>query len=260
MFVQLNPPGGMLMEALQLPARGRLHPYACQSIEVRPNPPQVGVPTILALALTNPGPAPLMVSRVDFKVSQFGMGAHWEELSPLGPFQVPGDPTHQEIVQQEWTPTVGGHRCVQALIHLESQPTPLRAQRNLEVIRSGEERTAWRVPFTLGNPEEERLPIILRMRQADAEMQAALVVGGRVVQAGEPIWLDPHEEVEALLLLRALTAEAGTSEHAVEAFLGGRFLDGIQVVVQREALHRFLPVEGQPGAVLVEQEALVMAR
>ncbi|HLV98320.1 MAG TPA: hypothetical protein VKT82_06540 [Ktedonobacterales bacterium] len=248
------------MEALQLTTRGRLHPYVCQSIEVRPNPPKVGVPTVLALALANSGPEPLTVSRVSFKVSQFGMGAHWEELPPLGPFQVPADSMHCEVVQQEWTPTTGGHRCVQAMIQVESLPRPIYAQRNLSVIQSSAERSGWQVPFTLGNPEEKRLPLTLRVEQQGAQVGTALVVNGHVVRVGEPIWLDPHEEVEAYLLLRALTAAPIASEHAVEAFLDGRFLDGIRVALQRPALRRFLPEEGQPGAVLVEQEALALVR
>lgn len=247
------------MEALQLPTKRRLHPYACQSIEVRPNPPQVGVSTTLALALTNPGPEPLTVKQIAFRIAVFGMGMRWEELPPLGPFQVPADSAHHELVEQEWTPTTAGHRCVQASIYLENSPTPILARRNLEVIRSGADRNAWQVQFGLGNPEEEPMPITLRLGH-DVQMEAALVVAGRVVQPGEPIWLKPHEEVEGVLLLKALTNGALTSENAVEAFLGGRFLDGIQVVVQREASRRPLPGESYPEWAEVEQKALVMAR
>jgi hypothetical protein len=250
----------MLMEALQLPARGRLHPYACQSIEVRPDPPEVGIPTTLALALTNAGPEPLKISQVTFHIAAFGMGVGWKELPPLGPFQVPADPAHREVVQQEWTPSRRGHCCVHALIQLETLPTSLRVQRNLDVIQSGAERTAWQVPFALGNPEQERLPMVLRMGGGDAEVMARLVVGGRVVQPGEAIWLNAHEEVEGLLLLKALTPEALASEHTVEAFLGGRFLDGIQVVVQRTAARQFLPGEDHPALVEAEQKVFALAR
>lgn len=245
------------MEALSLQPRGRLHPYACQGLVVSPNPPQVGLPTKLALTLTNPGPELVVVSRVAFKIARFGMGARWEELPPLGPFQVPVDPAHQEVVQQEWTPTAPGHRCVQALIQIEKEPVPLHVQRNLHVIESSAERTHWQMPFVLGNPAHERMPLTLRVEGSDARAQATVIVDGRLVRAGVPIWLNPDEEVEALLLLRATNPGALASVTSVEAFLGGQFLDGIQVVVQRAALRSVPRREDEPGVVAVEQEALV---
>src|ERR1051326_1549067 len=157
------PLGGMLMEVLQLPTNARLHPYASQCIEVRPDPPEVGIPASLALALTNTGPQPLKISRVTFHIAAFGMGIAWKELPPLGPFHLPADSAHREVVQQEWTPASRGHSCVQAAIQLETQPTPLRVQRNLAVIQSGAERSTWPIPFALGNPEQERLPMVLQM-------------------------------------------------------------------------------------------------
>jgi hypothetical protein len=97
------------------------------------------------------------------------------------------------------------------------------------------------------------------MGGGDAQMMARLVVGGRVVQPGEAIWLNPHEEVEGLLFLHALTARPLASEHTVEAFLGGRFLDGIKVMVQRVAARQFLSGEADPALVGAEQHVFAMA-
>lgn len=222
----------------------------------------MGVPTTLSLALTNPGPDPLTVSQVTFQIAKFGMGVQWEALPPLGPFEMPGDSTHQEIVEQEWTPDTAGHRCVQASIQLEGAPTPIYARRNLEVIQSAADRGSWQVPFALGNPEQERLPVVLRVGGDEAQVRLRLLIRGRLVQPGEAIWLNAQEEVQAHLLLLGRTAGPIASEHTVEAFLDGHFLDGIKVVVQRAAIRQFLLEEddGDPARVAVEQEAFARVR
>ena len=40
---------------------------------------------------------------------------------------------------------------------------PLRIGRNLEVIESTADRRTWQVPFRLGNPENERMPVTLEL-------------------------------------------------------------------------------------------------
>src|SRR5712692_2329155 len=147
------------MDAIQLNGSARHHPYACRSLVVTPNPPQVGVVTTLALRLTNPGPGPIVVNRIEMMVARFGMGVGWEELPAIGPLHLPEDRNHIEEVSIEWTPTEGGHRCVRAAIHVDSLPLPLRVGRNLEVLESTGERAMWRVPFRLGNPTHERAPV-----------------------------------------------------------------------------------------------------
>jgi hypothetical protein len=223
------------MEALHLTRNARSHPYVCRALVVSPNPPHVGEVVTISLALKNPGPAPLTVNRIELRVARFGMGVAWEELPPLGPFQLPGDPQHTEEVRAEWTPTDGGHRCVRGTISVEGMATPLHVGLNLHVIQSAAERTHWRVPFRVGNPEPERQPLVLQVVGNLDAIEARLMVGRRPVQPGEPILLDGREEREAVLLLHATTEEALEAVNTVEAFLGGRFLDGIQVEVHRPA-------------------------
>src|SRR6266566_8938350 len=102
------------MEAIHLKYAPRAHPYACRSITVSPDPPQVGTAATIRMALVNPGPASVTVTRIDVMVAQFGIGVQWEELAPLGPFLLPAAPDHIHEVTVEWTPTDGGHRCVRA--------------------------------------------------------------------------------------------------------------------------------------------------
>jgi len=224
------------MEAFQLAPAVRGHSYACRSLSVTPNPPQVGVPTLIGLSLKNGGPEPITVSRIAFKVSQFGIGAHWEELPPIGPLHLPADPNHIEEIKQEWTPTSGGHRCVRGSIDVENVPQAVWLGINLNIIESPAEQRAWQVPFRLGNPENERQPIVLQVGASDqAQVEAHLIVGNRPVRAGEPVWLNAREEVEARLLLLARQPGALESVHTIEGTINGRLIDGIQVVVRRPA-------------------------
>lgn len=229
------------MEAIQL-NNGRYHVarashrYACGGIFVTPDPPQVGVATTLGLYLKNAGTEPVTVSRVETMVAQFGMGVGWEQLPPLGPFHLPANPEHGEEITCEWTPLTGGHRCVRALIHVETLPQPLRVGRNLQVIESQAERSHWHIPFRLGNPEAERKPVVLEIAGNMRDViDAHVLVNSRLARPGEPIWLDPREEVDAALLVRARTGSALASINTIEATIDGRFVDGIQVVVHRPA-------------------------
>lgn len=252
------------MEAIQLNNVARSYRYACGGITVTPNPPQVGVATTIAMSLKNPGPEPVTVSRIETMVSQFGMGVPWEQLPAAGPLHLPAD--HVEEVSMQWTPLKGGHRCVRANIHIETLPQPLRIGRNLQVIESEAERAAWRLPFRLGNPEDERMPIVLEVDGNNPEVVAThLVINSHMLQPGEPIWLNAREEVNAILFLRARTNAALENVSTVEAYIGGRFLDGIQVVVHRPARtvqhpRDLIPTleRTEPGAIM--DEAAVLAQ
>jgi hypothetical protein len=229
------------MEAIHINGATQLHPYACHGISVTPNPPRVGEVTTLALALKHSGPEPMTIDRIEFKLAGFGMGVRWEELPPVEQIHLPADPEHVEEVSVEWTPTTSGHRCVQATIYATPLPQPLRIRRNLHVIESAEASSTWHVPFRLGNPEDERMPVVVEVGgNATDSIMTRLVVNRRLVQAGQPVWLDAREEVEAMLILHARTREAIEAVRTVEARIMGRLIDGIQVEVRRPA---YAPVQ-----------------
>ncbi len=224
------------MQAIQLNDRMRINAYACRGISVTPNPPQVGVPTTIALYLKNPDTRPATVTRIETMIAQFGMGLAWEQLPVVGPFQLPADSNHIEEVNLQWTPQTGGHRCVRANIYIETLPQPLHTGCNLHVIESEAERSMWHVPFRVGNPGAERAPVALEIGGQNLDgLMARVMVGQRMVRPGELVWLNPEEEVDAQLLLRARTPDAIESIHTVEAFINGRFIDGIQVEIHRPA-------------------------
>jgi len=253
------------MEDMQLNRVMHRRAYSSQNIAVTPDPPRVGEVTTITMHLKNPGPEPATVSRIETMIAQFGMGMRWEELPVVGPFQLPADPNHIEEVKLEWTPKQGGHRCLRANIHIETLPDPLCIGRNLQVIESEAERARWHVPFRLGNPEAEPMPVALEIGGENLDgLVAHMFVGQRMIPAGEAIWLNPGEEVDAQLLVRARTDDAIQSIHTVEAFINGRFLDGIQVEICRPARiarppHSF--AAGAPEQVeLVAGEPVVMTR
>ncbi len=223
------------MTALQLNGGTLPHPYASQSLIVTPNPPRVGEATTLALTMKNSGPTPLTIKRIEFFVAAFGVGVSWEQLPTIEQFTLPVDPTHETRAAIEWTPTYGGHRCVRALVHSDVLPRPLRIGRNLQVIEASADCQTWHIPFHLGNPEKERRPITLEFGNALDELEALVVVKGRLHRAGDPIWLNAGEETEAQIILKARTLDAIYSIKTVEAHIDGRFIDGIQVEVRRPA-------------------------
>ncbi len=248
------------MQAIVPTRPARVRPYAWSSVTVNPNPPRVGEVTRIGFPLANPGPGDVLVERIEVAIARFGMGVPWEQLDPIGPYRLPPDPQRVEDAYVEWTPQRGGHRCVRAFIHVQGMADPLLVGRNLDVIEAGAEETAWRVRFHLGNPEQEPAPIVLRLGADDQlPVGMALQVAGRMVPPGRPVWLRPGEIVEAELDLNAPAGPALAAVRTVEAFIGGRLIDGIQVAVLRPALaeRRPRPLHVPDGAAVEPMYALV---
>ena len=216
----------------------RMRPYAWDSMTVNPNPPRVGEATRISFPLTNPGPGEVVVERIHVGVALFGIGVPWEEIGTIGPIRLAPDPTHIEEASIDWTPTTGGHRCVRARIHVQDVALPLQLGCNLDVIEAGADEALWRLPFRLGNPDRVRQAIVLRMETAgEAEgLGALLLAAGRVVPAGQPIWLKPGEVVDAEVRFAAAPGPALDAVQRVEGWIGGRMIDGIQVTVHRPAI------------------------
>jgi hypothetical protein len=237
------------VETIQLNSVTHRDRYACRSMSVNPNPPRVGEATTLALALKNTGPEAITINRIQFMVSAFGIGVGWEQLPPIEHINLPADPKHVEEVAVQWTPTMGGHRCVRGTIEADILPQPLRIGRNLEVIESTADRRTWQVPFRLGNPENKRMPVILELGGDNADgVDAMVLINGRPVSTGRPVWLNAREEVDARLVLNAHTQEAIGALKTVEAYIQGRFIDGIQIEVYRPVYaSRYPIVEPETG-------------
>src|SRR5260221_11658754 len=109
------------------PTRSR--PYAWGSITVSPDPPRVGAVGRIEFPLANHDVDEVMVERIDTQVALFGIGVEWEQLPSIGPFRLPPDPDHVERASVEWTPKVGGHRCVRSTISVAGGAEGLRLWR-----------------------------------------------------------------------------------------------------------------------------------
>jgi hypothetical protein len=229
------------MDALSLhPQRQHLtHRYTSNSISIDPNPPRAGLPTTISLALKNSTQQPLTVERIEMMVAQFGMGVPWEHLPDIGPVELLADSNVIKEVTAQWTPRAPGHRCVQGIVHVTQLAQALYARRNLQVVEADCSQALWHVPFRLGNPSEERKPIVLTIKDEYADdVYTRIHINSRFVLPGEEIWLNAREEVDANVIIVARTAEAFRSVSNVEAVLDGNFLDGIRVAVQRSAYRR----------------------
>ncbi len=224
------------MQAIVLGQKLQARQYAWSCISVNPNPPRVGEATRISFSLANHGPKAVTVQRIEVAIAQFGMGVRWEQLDPIGPFDLPPDKRHIERASIEWTPRVGGHRCVRGTIHVEDA-APIMVGCNLHVVNAGAEEHEWEVPFRVGNPTAERAPVALRLGADDAlPVAMGLEVAGRPLAFDEPLWLAPGAEAEARLHLRAAPGPALAAVRTVEAFIGAQLLDGIQVTLLRPAL------------------------
>lgn len=216
------------------PTRSR--PYAWGSISVNPDPPRVGVVARIEFPLANHDVDEVVVERIDTQVALFGIGVEWEQLPSIGPFRLPPDPDHVEHASVEWTPKIGGHRCVRSSIAVAGVAEALLVGRNLHVIEAQAADDFWRVPFRLGNPGRVAAPIALRFGGNDAAaLDVAVRVGGRMMPLDRPLVLRPNEVVHAELLLFAQTPGALRHVRTVEAYIGGQLLDGIQVTLHRPA-------------------------
>jgi hypothetical protein len=223
------------MQAI-IPNRPALsRPYAWGCITIAPDPPRVGRETTIGFPLMNRGPDEIVVERIDVRIALFGMGQQWEEVGSIGPIHLPPHPSAVHTATIGWTPTVGGHRCVRATIHTAGAE-PLLVGRNLHVIEATADEDTWRLPFRLGNPERVAAPVMLELGGNDPRaVEGEVLIGGRPAPLGQPVWLGAGEMVEAELLLRARTDAALAHVRTLEAWIGGRLLDGIAVQVRRPA-------------------------
>jgi hypothetical protein len=85
-----------------------------------------------------------------------------------------------------------------------------------------------------------------------------VLVGGHFVPAGQPVWLNPREELDAALILRARSDAALDVVRTVEATIAGRLVDGIQVVVRRPARSSGY-AWARPGQDILDQEPMLAA-
>jgi hypothetical protein len=210
------------------------HPYMGRSLSVTPNPPVVGQPCRLAVALQNSTAAPIEIARVEMRIAPFGMGMEWENVPTPGAITVAPGATHD--IEASWTPTTGGHRCVRATIE-QIAPTPWTYHLgcNLDVIDAEAHEGQWRIPFHMGNPTAKPAPIELVIGDASEQLDALVLVHGRPYRRDQPIWLDPGAAAEAEVLLRAARPGMLAAIQTVEARIHGQLIDGIAIVVRRRA-------------------------
>ncbi|WP_052888310.1 hypothetical protein [Thermogemmatispora carboxidivorans] len=229
--------------------------FASNGLEIMPNPPRVGEAATIRLLVCNETGQSLTVRKVSPRVYSFGIGAPKQEHLPeLGPLTLAADPAHVETLTWQWLPTMAGHRCLRVHLDIEGWPDPWVVGCNLQVIEATEDACRWQVPFLLGNPTEKAQPLRLRLNFHSTGLEGGafqawveLPQDGRRLVLREPLWLQPHEERFAFLMIRThpLVAEPFELVSDIEAWLGDAFLDGIRVIVRRRVPVKPLPWSGR---------------
>ncbi len=204
--------------------------YLHREVSVLPNPPMIGSPAQVTLRLSNPSSEIMIVREIVFSVAQFGMGVAWEQLPVVGPFHIAAGTT--ETITVEWTPYTGGHRCVKAQIDLGNGLT-LSARCNLNIVRSPAEQDAWLTRFQIGNPTDERAALSFTTAGGAEQLQPFLQINHHSHAIDAPLWLDPGEIAQAVVLLRARSIDAIETLWRMEAWMHGSMLDGIGVAISR---------------------------
>lgn len=222
------------MQAIDLGRRTPFSPYGFGCIGIDPNPPRVGEPLTIDMPLSNSTPEPIGVERIEVRLAPFGIGVPWQDIATLGPLTLLPDPAHIEHATATWTPDEPGHRCVRASIHVAGKEHPQVVGRNLDIVRAGAHEDTWSVPFHLGNPTRERVPMMLRLVNAPT-LAGHVRVGGRILPVDDPVWLQPGEVVAAEVRLRARTQEGFEADWRLEGSIGAELIDGLIVRVQRAA-------------------------
>ncbi|MBX5449340.1 MAG: hypothetical protein IRZ24_04670 [Thermogemmatispora sp.] len=220
--------------------------FAASGLEIIPNPPRAGEVVTIRLCLCNEGAQPLTVRKITPWIYSFGIGACDHECLPeKGPLTLSVDPTHVETLTWQWLPRSGGHRCLRVSLDIENVPRPWIIGCNLQVIEAAADAYRWQVPFHLANPTEQLQPLRLGLqtqsmglRETARQVWIELPARGRgsaILSPGQTLWLQPHEQRAALLVVRIHRFAIGAFElvNDVKAWLGDQFLDGIRVIVRR---------------------------
>ncbi|GAC1358308.1 MAG: hypothetical protein NVSMB42_17440 [Herpetosiphon sp.] len=175
-------------------------PWLEPEISVTPNPPVVGQPANLCVALQNPIGVARSVT-VDFSVADFGAGLPFTVVGTQS-FTLPSNSNAPYCIT--WTPAPGGtlHRCVLVTLHQAGQRDE-RSQRNLNLVRPRRAIVDISVEFRVGNPDG--VPHKLHLDP--------------VVWGIDPIWVprfmpDPPPEIKAdevLVFTMQLVRRAGVA-------------------------------------------------
>lgn len=235
------------MQAINPTMPVRHRPYAWNAISLDPDPPYVGRQAKIVFPLTNPGPDPIYVERIETEVSHFGIGLSWEALKPVGPVILEPDPLRVHRAEMLWTPASAGHRCIRAAIYVRGAREPYRVGRNAQVLEAASDEDRWHIPFYLGNPFSKPVPIQLKMGGNDTRALAAEVyINQRRITPDESILLRPGEMVHAEFILTATSHMPLRHVRFVEAYAHGALLDGIQATVYRPAYAERAPNGSRP--------------
>jgi hypothetical protein len=124
--------------------------YAQDEIQINPYPLIQGHPSSISVRISNFTGVNTPIT-VDFQTSpdKFGIGLKFNTFSTHSTVV----PAHgQAIVVGSFTPVASGHYCIQIVVHIPGQATPLVTQQNLDVTEDLHAGVLDTLTFKVGNP------------------------------------------------------------------------------------------------------------
>jgi len=213
--------------------------YTSRGLTIDPEELRVGQQATITLHLQNIGDGPIAIRKIEPKVAEYGIGVSWSDLPTIeDQIYLPADPVKIQTVTIPWTPTRSGNRCFRAFLHTSyCIHQAICIGRNLQILEAAAEENQWRIPFKLGNPKGTRLPVYPVLRGVSREVTADILIQETRVESGQTIWLNPGQEVNGVVFLKAQTDDAIKTAVRVEAVIGfdRQFLDGLEIEVARPA-------------------------
>jgi hypothetical protein len=173
-------------------------------------------------------------AKVTFRWENYGMGGPWNDFH-VDTINVPAAGA---TAQASFTPPATGHLCLQAEVyHLEdTTPSNNVGQENLHV---GPTSSPTKVNFIVWNPTDKPAAAYLEVRQMikPAEQDKERLWATWIVHP-DPQVLQPRGRGDASIVVDPDPADvkSGTSAvFAVTAFIGGRMIGGVNVVMTKKS-------------------------
>ncbi|MBN1246778.1 MAG: hypothetical protein JXC32_03930 [Anaerolineae bacterium] len=182
---------------------------------------------------------PAQQASVTFRWRNYGIDGLWELFHPqaVTMVDVPANPPGEVLAENVYTPPTTGHLCIKVGIeHLEDTTrTNNEGQENLHVGHTNSPAT---VCFQVCNLTREPAPVHLEVRQLVAPgKEKEQRLWATWIRHPEPQILQPGDLAEACLIVDPDPADVGRgaeAEFAVTAFVGGRMVGGVNVIMIKQ--------------------------
>lgn len=217
-------------------------PYAEREITIHPDPPAVGQPAQICAELHNFAAVDQTVD-LTLYAADFGAGILFTEVGHLAGVVIPAHSTIQRCLT--WMPPPGStHRCLQIRIQQRGYEDII-SQRNIDLERAPERgEEAFEREFKVGNPTGEVKKVEVDLKTIGLPPDWGVSVGWNEATLG------PGEVMTNSVSLEPPPGAGGVGGSwpgdghmlAVEVFIGGELVGGIQIEFEMGEHKVYLPI------------------